>query len=445
MYHKDFLRNKNIFFVGLGPNFELIEDIKFLSKNGVNVYVYESRNLSDNVRQKIVNKLTKSGVIIDNIYINEKEKTVFSLPDYVVVAKGMHESHILKSFAENNVNIETIESLFLKLAPPIILIGILGLVGKGSINNFLNQILENIPKNNKIKFINLSCSEKGVLNLLKDIEKGEIVITEIDKDQIKIFSQNRLCPAIALIGSLGDGEESMIFSKEILSLLKYQIYNNYIVATDDVIDKIKSFNDFRLSAKMMRVKGGGLLFDKRRDLPLFQRENMAIAIECASILNLDQNHIAEAIEKLKSHKSCLELVRNSQDVSWYDDSYSIYPFSTSIAIQTLGQDSGIVLIIGGEDRGFDTNPLLKNIIKHVNSIVFIPGNAINKLHKKVFNANISTHYASSIKEAVKIAKNQARRGMKILFSPAFSATKPHINRDDRAKEFTKLLKNKNLK
>lgn len=127
----------------------------------------------------------------------------------------------------------------------------------------------------------------------------------------------------------------------------------------------------------------------------------------------------------------LEPVREFQGVSFVNDSKATNVDSVWYALQSF--TSPIVLLLGGRDKGNDYGRLLPLVKQHVRSIVAL-GESAGKV-VSAFTGTVPVRTASSMKDAVRIAAEEARRGDVVLLSPACASFDWFENYEHRGRIF----------
>lgn len=133
-----------------------------------------------------------------------------------------------------------------------------------------------------------------------------------------------------------------------------------------------------------------------------------------------------------------ELVAQSDDVSFYNDSKGTNVGATLAAIEGLKAAHGkIVLIAGGVGKGADFAPL-KATIDTLRGLVLIGADG-SKIAEQ-FDGELPTHYAQSMLDAVQKAQSLAVSGDAILLSPACASFDMFKGFEDRGEHFVAAVK-----
>jgi len=97
----------------------------------------------------------------------------------------------------------------------------------------------------------------------------------------------------------------------------------------------------------------------------------------------------------------------------------------------------IVLIAGGQGKGADFSELAQPIADYVRSIILI-GEDADKLEAALANV-VPIARASSLDNAVAVAKSQAKRGDVVLLSPACASLDMFRDFNHRGESFASLV------
>ncbi|MCE3278713.1 MAG: UDP-N-acetylmuramoylalanine--D-glutamate ligase [Bacteroidetes bacterium] len=138
----------------------------------------------------------------------------------------------------------------------------------------------------------------------------------------------------------------------------------------------------------------------------------------------------------------MEFVDTINGVAYINDSRAIRITATRNSLE--GIDTGIVLIIGGDDNTNDYSVLAEQVIKKVVSIIYL-GNNSDLILKHFSSHSLFFAKAEDLKEAVNIADSYSRSGDVVLFSPACpncSVYENYMTRGNAFKALIKELKNK---
>jgi UDP-N-acetylmuramoylalanine--D-glutamate ligase len=414
--YKNFFKDKKVLVVGLGANCEAVADIVFLIKAGAHVSMIDMR--SEARIEQSVKKIQAAGMVACEFGTMARSH----VEDKDIILKALDIPNTVPCIDEalnQDIPVETSSTLFLKMAPPIILIGVFGACGKTTTSYLINKVLSpqfNEKDGQNFWYIDQQSSQSP-LNVLKKIKKGDVVLTSIREEQYDAYMKARISPHVAVVTNFTD-----------VKLLEFQTYNNFLIANDSTVDAIKESN-INIKAKILRTNSAFLPSSWSIHQPLHIKEDMALALRVAELFKIDFQDIQIHFETFKTLKGRLELCRNNI----YNDAASVCPHSTVAALKTIGGDRDVVLILGGGANNDDVYELFQVIPKHVAVLILIPGSGTMKLHQ----IDITSMYATTIGEAVLLVKEHAKKGHKLLFSPAFL---PQTTIRERSEQFVKALK-----
>ena len=135
-------------------------------------------------------------------------------------------------------------------------------------------------------------------------------------------------------------------------------------------------------------------------------------------MGLDREPIAHALATFAGLAHRIALVTTLDGVRYYDDSKGTNVGASVAALRGLAEPRA-VLIAGGRDKLGDYGPLVEALRDRGRALVVI-GEAAGRIAAAVGDA-VETRHASSIEEAVALARSLARPGDAVLLSPACSS------------------------
>ena len=122
------------------------------------------------------------------------------------------------------------------------------------------------------------------------------------------------------------------------------------------------------------------------------------------------------------------------DVEWFDDSKGTNVGATVAALQGLGVERKLVLILGGEGKGQDFSPLIAPFKRYARAGVLIGVDA-SLIRAQLLDCGLPLIDCASMDQAVAIAAQQARPGDAVLMSPACASFDMFDNYEHRAQLF----------
>ncbi|MEK9184562.1 MAG: Mur ligase family protein [Patescibacteria group bacterium] len=333
--------------------------------------------------------------------------------------------------------------LFIKKAPPIKIIGVIGDEGKTTTAYMIYELLKDSYPFTDVSVDNpsvfLFSEEKNCNLLLKKIKREDIIIIEFEESNIKEFDELGINIDVIVCVSISDKahRKEQLHIQDKTLFLKRQTSNNFLVIGEDNFSCIKKSIKFGIKSKV--------IFKGAEDLPrewnfsfkgYHNRENMALALGVAEIFKVSEEMTKNAIEKIIPLSDRLQYIKTINGVEIYNDAFSKTPMATLTALRTLSQNKNIILIMGGNDNGFDIRFLLSHVNQYCSGVVLIAGIGTSAVHKDILSIVGITHeYAHDIGEAVKRGMDMTREGDVLLFSPAFGCK----SESNRSEEFLKYV------
>ena len=122
------------------------------------------------------------------------------------------------------------------------------------------------------------------------------------------------------------------------------------------------------------------------------------------------------------------------EVEFFDDSKGTNVGATVAALQGLGADRKVVLILGGEGKGQDFAPLAAPVARYARAVVLI-GRDAPLIRNALQNAGVTLVDATSMEDAVAQANQRAHAGDAVLMSPACASFDMFDNYEHRARVF----------
>lgn len=160
--------------------------------------------------------------------------------------------------------------------------------------------------------------------------------------------------------------------------------------------------------------------------------NAMAALALASTTGAPLAAMLYALREYRGEPHRVSTVAVLQDVEYIDDSKGTNVGATVAAINSVGADRRIVLVLGGDGKGQNFAPLQAPIQKYVRSIVLIGKDAV-ELRLALQGAGVPMHDAPSLEDAVKVCQSLAQMGDAVLLSPAcasFDMFKNYVHRGE---------------
>lgn len=414
MNYKNFFKDRKVAVVGLGRHGEMVADVKFLLKSGTQVSLHDIRSearLAGHLKPLIDSGFT-------NFTLGKTPGEELLSAELIILSPEISKKSLfLKKATEAGIPIEYPEIFFLKSAPSITLVGIMGECGKSTVAHMLYSILKQSfaeYDGQGLFFIDPDLPH-GALTHFKKIKAGDVVLARIPEQMMKEYYGAHVSPHVAVITT----------PTKSYSILEHQTYNNFIVAPNSVVDAIKASPHPTSKAKILRTRP----------------ENSALALQAAELFKVNAEMAQKVLQSFNGLKAHQELVKKIHDVEFYNDSASVTPLATLAALRTLSFNKNIVLILGGAYTGYDYDTLIREIPTYASTVILLPGTGslgIRTALSELFD--IKFLFSPTLEDAVVLAKSQAKKGDRVLFSPGFDAVGIHLSRKERGEKFVKAVR-----
>ena len=206
--------------------------------------------------------------------------------------------------------------------------------------------------------------------------------------------------------------------------------------------RVVPFSGSGLPAGGIGVEGNDLLWEGRRilgldDIPLPGAagiEDAVAAAGAALCYGIDDNAVVRGIKGFRALGHRLEIVAESDGISYIDDSKATNPHATLTAVRGL---EDVVLIAGGRSKGIDLS-VLKATVPPVIAVVAL-GEARDEV-ENVFDTLVPVDRADSMEDAVRLANKHAVPGGSVLLSPACASLDMYESYAHRGEEFARAVR-----
>lgn len=426
MKNQEFIKDKNIFILGLGKS-GLAAAVLY-SKLGAQVSAYDSRDLSGSEAET---ELLDHHVAI--LSQKEAEAVIESRIDFIVKSPGIPYHHPLIQKADQlNKKVYTdIEIAYRLTEAPII--GITGTNGKTTVTTLIGDMLDNFSKKSYISGnIGIPVSE-----VVPKLTNEDSFIMELSSFQL--LGTEKFKPEIAVVTNLytahidyhGSREE---YVKAKLKLLANQTASDFFVYNADSeelseLAQLSSVRAIPFSATQVLdsgcyIKAGHLYYGQEKIMDAedilipgqHNLENVCATVAIAKLLEIDNDAIIQTLTTFSGIKHRLQYVSELKKRKFYNDSKATNVLATIQALKSFEQP--IIWICGGLDRKEDLSPLLPMVKDHVKGILAVGENKSDFIELGQRAALQLVKSCDNLEEAVKIGFNWSDEGDIILLSPA---------------------------
>jgi UDP-N-acetylmuramoylalanine--D-glutamate ligase len=157
----------------------------------------------------------------------------------------------------------------------------------------------------------------------------------------------------------------------------------------------------------------------------------------AKVLDIRNTAIRESMGDFKNIEHRLEHVAKISGVDYINDSKATNVNSTWYALESVA--TGVILIMGGVDKGNDYE-MLKDMVKQKVRAIVCLGKDNKRIHE-AFEDDVEIIVNTfSAHEAVQVAYHLAKKGNTVLLSPACASFDLFKNYEDRGNQFKAAVK-----
>ena len=171
------------------------------------------------------------------------------------------------------------------------------------------------------------------------------------------------------------------------------------------------------------------------------RHNALNALAALALASSTQAQLAPMLFGLREYRGephRVESVAILQGVEYFDDSKGTNVGATVAALNGLGVERRLVVILGGDGKGQDFAPLQPAIAQFARAVVLI-GRDAPLLRQALQDSAVPLHDAASLQEAVTLCQNLAKEGDAVLLSPACASMDMFRNYAHRAEVFVQAV------
>ncbi len=145
--------------------------------------------------------------------------------------------------------------------------------------------------------------------------------------------------------------------------------------------------------------------------------NALAALALASSAGCPLAPMLYGLREYRGEPHRVEPVAIVQEVEYFDDSKGTNVGATVAALQGLGAERRLVVILGGDGKGQDFSPLLAPLSQHARAVVLI-GRDAPAIRQALQGVGAGLHDAVDLADAVRRCSGLAQPGDAVLLSPA---------------------------
>jgi UDP-N-acetylmuramoylalanine--D-glutamate ligase len=188
---------------------------------------------------------------------------------------------------------------------------------------------------------------------------------------------------------------------------------------DDVISRANGVERVLIARNEIGIRGAHNLENVMATL--------AVGLACGAA----PDSMRKTIHEFKGVEHRLEFVAEINGVQFYNDSKATNVDSTIKALEAF--DKGVLVILGGKDKGGDYAPLAP-LIQSRCAHVILMGAAADKIAAALENTR-PLHRATTLPDAVALGAQLAREGEVVLLAPACASFDMFDNYEHRGRVF----------
>ena len=349
----------------------------------------------------------------------------------------------LRRAREAGVEISSATAIFFERCRAKIL-GVTGTKGKGTTSTLIHKMLRAGGK----RAILAGNIGTPMIDLLPKLDRRAWAVLELSSFQL----QDLQCsPHIALILDIfPDHQDSHADLKEYYAakanITRHQTRRDllFYAQTSPVTRRIAA----RSRAKKIAITPKKFTLFRPEDLALRGEHNFRNAVAAATValhFGVPTRIVREVATRFRGLPHRLEFVRRIDGVSFWNDSASTNPQTSSAAILAF-PGAVNVLIAGGQDKNLDYAPLAKALTskgcRAGSMLVVLIGENRQKIKRALASACAITQMAQDLKSAVDYAYHAARmtrNKANVIFSPGAASFDMFLNYADRGEQFRKIV------
>jgi len=162
--------------------------------------------------------------------------------------------------------------------------------------------------------------------------------------------------------------------------------------------------------------------------------NALAALALASSAGCSLAPMLYGLREYRGEPHRVEPVAIVNEVEYFDDSKGTNVGATVAALQGLGVERRLVVILGGDGKGQDFSPLAAPVGLYARAVVLI-GRDAGRLREALQGSGAVLHDATTLPEAVQACAGLAQPGDAVLLSPACASLDMFDNYVHRAEVF----------
>ncbi len=373
------------------------------------------------------------------------------------------ESEFLKIAKDHNVPVISDVSIFYELDPhPFV--AVTGAKGKSTTVSMIGDIMLEVDeravvagniKVSPLEFLDEIVEEREprpvtlelsswLLETLADVKRGPevAVLTNLYEDHLNRYdSMDHYIEAKSVIFKNQTSDQSCVlnFDQDQTRELEPKVPSRLFWFSKSELPEGKFGAFARGDEVVWRTESGEEVVMQKSELAQpgnHNLENALAAIAVARLRDVESETIREVLSTFEGVADRQELVDEIGGVKYVNDTTATAPAAAIAALQRFGQNSNIVLLAGGADKGLGFDELGNVIRATCKHVILFEGTATDKLEAAI-GKDVSTMRIDSMPKAVEAAREIATKDDVVLLSPgcaSFGIFKNEFDRGDQFKE-----------
>ncbi|MCK5534301.1 UDP-N-acetylmuramoyl-L-alanine--D-glutamate ligase [bacterium] len=375
--------------------------------------------------------------------------------DLIIPSPGIDTNFsLIEEAGKKNIPLLSEIEIAFSLVNPKLIIAITGTNGKSTVTTLIGEIFKKAGKDVLVGG-NIGTPFSDLVN---KVNKNTVLVLEISSFQLERIKTFK--PDIGIILNITPDHLERHKNMDVYAGIKADLFKNQtardfcILNADDrycaeIAKRIKSQIIF--FSRQKQLKKGVFIKEEKIFLGLnsifydylplcvsniklpgpHNLENVLAVSASAIVAGINPEIIAEVLENFYGLEHRLEFVREINAIKFINDSKSTNVFSTLVAIKSFS--SGMVLIMGGKDKGNGYFPL-KKLIKEKIKLLIVLGEASDLIMEQL-SGTTKIIKVPGVRQAVEVAYKNSSRESIVLFSPGCSSYDQFKNFRERGQFF----------
>lgn len=450
------VKGKRVLVLGLGLHGGGVAVARWLVRHGARVTVSDLKS-----RRELASSLKQLKGLPVRYVLGAHPASLLKACDIIIQNPGVPRGlALLRRAKQQGIMVENEASLFLKLCPSRLVVGVTGSRGKSTTVSLLGAMLKRWNAHTRVAG---NIRDTVMFDVLDKLTPATPLVLELSSWHLELVGQHRLKLPFGVVTNvlpdhLNRYSSFSAYARAKAALLRYQTNEDAIVLNHDnpitrQFGRKAPGQVYWFSLRTPVVRGayrqGQVIYwrSHRRermfkvsDVALKGEHNLAnvlAATAAARVMGVPTAHIRHAVRTFRGLHDRLELVGVARGVEYYNDTTATSPEATRAALRTFA-GRRVVLIAGGTDKNLPYADLSADIRRSVKALVLLPGSATVKLQQGLRGFQ-SVFLEKNMFQAVKRAQQLAPEGALVLLSPGAASFGLFTHEFDRGEQFKRAV------